>query len=721
MKKYLLIKVFIYFLFFLFPKSCFSLQEYPVPNWCSFIRPLAENKLNDALSLAHLHSQIRFFGMNKRYSDADQALVYGLINQTPNDIKSLDFYKSRIADACVLGTDNHTLNPVSIYIKENIVYIKPGKGKIIVPKNTIAAVIDLRNLPNTPDLKQALENAIAAISNSPIEKPSFKVRMHAGLTDEAVYNQNVYTNSIEEQKQPPILGHFQSDLPLLLLTDLIQAPAVAEFAINLRLQRRAWLMGENVFAGVAESDSHSINKIGIAFRTKEFFFADNRWPDVLKTDFLMKNIEETAKKLSELGQPTEIRSDGGIRTKLEAVMPFGDIQPIQDSKSDLYASLVVLQSTLSLFFPYYDFMKTDIDKRYLDLIEKVDHKKNITRLFSEDTLRQFGEVLHDGHNTIRNYGKEDLDHTFRGTFPVMLDFINGKVIIRRSLVDGIAPGDSLDAIDQEPMSNWLTERLKLTSADTVNYKYYKALYEASFIYQDFLTVIASSPNGLQKKLEITPYPIETFKKLKADPSLRTDGWLTDLNAKNIYYFNIGLEKSNDAFKEHLEQAKNAKAVVLDMRGYPNYVDSYDIAQRIICKPFQTPIFKIPQWIGPTEKKIIQEPWTLEPKSNPFYCGPVVLLVGKTSMSQAENFATLLVDSHRAVVIGEQTAGTNGNITGVQLPGSFVFTFTGMDVLHADGKQFRQIGILPDIEVLETQEDFVKNRDPVLEKAIQVLN
>ena len=49
-------------------------------------------------------------------------------------------------------------------------------------------------------------------------------------------------------------------------------------------------------------------------------------------------------------------------------------------------------------------------------------------------------------------------------------------------------------------------------------------------------------------------------------------------------------------------------------------------------------------------------------------------------------------------VGRQSAGTNGNITGVQLPGAFAFSFTGMKVTHADGSPFLGLGIVPDVDV-----------------------
>ncbi|WP_437836060.1 S41 family peptidase [Sorangium sp. So ce1153] len=58
-------------------------------------------------------------------------------------------------------------------------------------------------------------------------------------------------------------------------------------------------------------------------------------------------------------------------------------------------------------------------------------------------------------------------------------------------------------------------------------------------------------------------------------------------------------------------------------------------------------------------------------------GPIVLLVGNGTLSAAEHFSLALVDANRVTVVGRGTAGTDGNITGVQLPGQFALSFTGM--------------------------------------------
>lgn len=81
---------------------------------------------------------------------------------------------------------------------------------------------------------------------------------------------------------------------------------------------------------------------------------------------------------------------------------------------------------------------------------------------------------------------------------------------------------------------------------------------------------------------------------------------------------------------------------------------------------------------------------------------------------------MLVDASRVKVVGRRSASTNGNITGVQLPGAFSFSFTGMDIAFRDGSPFNGVGIVPDIVVKLAPQDFAEGRDPELEAAVKWL-
>lgn len=73
------------------------------------------------------------------------------------------------------------------------------------------------------------------------------------------------------------------------------------------------------------------------------------------------------------------------------------------------------------------------------------------------------------------------------------------------------------------------------------------------------------------------------------------------------------------------------------------------------------------------------------------------------------FFTFFRSVKRGLVIGGSTAGANGAVTGVELPGVYTMSFSVMDVGHQ-----------PDIFVEPTIADLAAGRDTVLLRGIEEL-
>jgi len=74
----------------------------------------------------------------------------------------------------------------------------------------------------------------------------------------------------------------------------------------------------------------------------------------------------------------------------------------------------------------------------------------------------------------------------------------------------------------------------------------------------------------------------------------------------------------------------------------------------------------------------------------------------------------------SIVMGSTTAGADGGIIKVDLPGGISTYITGAGVYYPDGTETQQIGIKPDIEVMPTIKGIREGRDELLEKAIEYL-
>jgi C-terminal processing protease CtpA/Prc len=68
------------------------------------------------------------------------------------------------------------------------------------------------------------------------------------------------------------------------------------------------------------------------------------------------------------------------------------------------------------------------------------------------------------------------------------------------------------------------------------------------------------------------------------------------------------------------------------------------------------------------------------------------------------------------IIGSQTAGADGDICWLPLPGGYRTAFSGLGVYYPDGRETQRIGIVPDVEVHPTVQGIREGRDEVLEKA-----
>ena len=75
---------------------------------------------------------------------------------------------------------------------------------------------------------------------------------------------------------------------------------------------------------------------------------------------------------------------------------------------------------------------------------------------------------------------------------------------------------------------------------------------------------------------------------------------------------------------------------------------------------------------------------------------------------------------RSTLIGSQTAGADGNVSYVYLPGKITAVFTGLGIFYADGRQTQRIGLIPDIECRPTIEGIRAGRDEVLERALHFI-
>ena len=75
----------------------------------------------------------------------------------------------------------------------------------------------------------------------------------------------------------------------------------------------------------------------------------------------------------------------------------------------------------------------------------------------------------------------------------------------------------------------------------------------------------------------------------------------------------------------------------------------------------------------------------------------------------------------ADIVGGPTAGTNGNVNPLTLPGGYQVMWTGMKVLKHDGSRHHGVGIQPTVPVTRTIRGIAEGRDEVVDRAVAVVS
>lgn len=670
-----------------------------------------------ASDLAEAHASVRFFAPVNAMTEVDAALVAAVAPPADADSPDLFAYAAALPDIVCAGYGSESPSVGSVIIEQvaDVAWITPGTGPIVLPPDINAVVVDLRPLFVAPGLESTIESAVAAALATPVERYPSVVRHWDGLLDEVFSANNVYGNSvIELPAGPPIPAASDEELPLVLLTSANMPAEAVEIAVTLRARGRASIFGEDLLVAVAESAWKGIGTLGITYRWRTLGGLADPLADVIPADIRAEDpgcLITSSRDVPPLPEPYVDGPD--LRAWFVPLNGFEQGQDPAVTIGGARAALVSFRGALGRFFPPYP--TQNLDARLAETLAAIDDAPMLDRPTLWSILRRFANALDDGHAFTF-----DPQTTPVGYFVVALEDIDGEAVVRRSATPGVSPGDTIISIDGTPAAEWFANEIATTSAASDGYRFLVAARR--FIALDGpIDIGLRDPDGVETVVAVQPQPANVYTAFGSAPSLRASGYLGNLGAPTVYYLNMAREVTTDLAQVNaaLTEAQGASGLVIDMRGYPG-VNHYEVARRLIPFVFQSPQFHVPIWDGPFSSSVSFAQYPLEPLMDPSFDGPMVLLVGHNTVSAAENFSTMLVDAGVVTVVGRNSAATNGNITGVQLPCGFEMSFTGMEVLHADGTDFHGIGIVPDVPVDLSAADFRDGIDPELEAAILAL-
>jgi C-terminal processing protease CtpA/Prc len=230
----------------------------------------------------------------------------------------------------------------------------------------------------------------------------------------------------------------------------------------------------------------------------------------------------------------------------------------------------------------------------------------------------------------------------------------------------------------------------------------------------------------QMKMEDFSLDLVKQKYLKGKSKPLVDGnfdygWITD----SIGYFHFRgfgrMELTRAAIDAIIKEFKDAKAVVVDVRGNGGGDDQVGklIADRFADRKrhyMKTAIRNGSRHDDFTPWKY----WYVEPGGPIQFTKPVILLTHRHSVSAAENFALAMRVLPHVTVVGDATSGVFADVYGDRLPNGWRFSVSFKLFIDQTGFCWEGIGVPADIRQINTKQDIEAQSDKPLEFAVSLI-
>ena len=175
----------------------------------------------------------------------------------------------------------------------------------------------------------------------------------------------------------------------------------------------------------------------------------------------------------------------------------------------------------------------------------------------------------------------------------------------------------------------------------------------------------------------------------------------------------------DEFDLALEALRDTPALILDIRDNSGGFGQTHIVGRLLTRRVLAAVSHVKS--GPRHNDLKKQEVYISPAGDWQYTRSVALLVNGGTGSASDLFACELRSAHRVLTIGSTT---HGNLSGVGayavLPCGLVVRVSNGYVCDAKDRPVEINGNVPDVAVEGGIADFLNHRDPVLEKAVELL-
>ncbi len=317
------------------------------------------------------------------------------------------------------------------------------------------------------------------------------------------------------------------------------------------------------------------------------------------------------------------------------------------------------------------------------------------------------------------FNLNEIDLMNKYTIPISIIQIDGKYYVRNIHEDGLKSvvniADEILQIDNEDIQEVVQRKSKLASGSKEN------------INTRVVFSLFSGEKDGEVILKLRDSSIKKFKSIKINRNYQHVGptTISTLASRNnrmlredTYYFNLSESNITDTLLHFINDS--TKNIVFDVRGYLTVdFEEKNILNKLISDTIEHNIFYSFDILSPQKRSFKGFSETSIPENSNqkarFY-----FLADHSTQSAPETLLDIIKYWNIGYIIGQPTAGANGNINYLSLPGNMSVTFSGLKTVNSDGTEHHLIGIEPDFLIDFSLNDIINRTDPYINKAMELI-
>lgn len=453
------------------------------------------------------------------------------------------------------------------------------------------------------------------------------------------------------------------------------------------------------------------------------------------------NPTEEHHYINKVNYETEIKNEAGNST----------YNTFTDQSIHLLA-LAKSWCAIEYLFPY----KYQMDKNSIQILKEMIplFSKINSRASYEKAILTLETNIHDTHaanflNQLKSKAEIfKISHYPPFDYQCSVDGIVIKSFLNDSLAQAslLKKGDVIVEINNIKIKDWLNERMELLPASNRSVKYRLLSSDwkgnAYAFYNSTANVLAVKVRreGKILSLNLNMLNLRDGEAINMINQYIRKNVVLDEAVKPLenigndiavirggYYLDKYLPKSEAEEIKFSKELQSKKALIFDMRDYPSGGLFYYFIPMALGKTsfefakYYKANIKDPSTFSRVEGKELYLSKDLK-EDKKLYQGKIVILTNEHTQSKGEWFTMMLSQlNNNTTIIGSQTAGADGDLKELNLPGGYKFIFTGNGIFYPNGKETQRIGIKPDILFKPTVADLSSKADAHLARAVKFIN